>query len=188
MVNWREWDLMNLFKEPDNLPTFLAMGLPELSLEQQLYLFEMLHPVNRLIDFWCGHPDAGNSILPIDQWTFLDWQAAKVHLHPQLRTPKFTEDVLVSMIKQRPLPITQHLPITKEPMLVDSMVVAGLLPLLDGPKEMMSLVERCKQIRPVHPVTLESVDEAMALETLIGPLTSLEEMGYILLERRADKV
>ena len=31
MVHWRQWDLMRLFKEPDDLPAFLGMNLPELS-------------------------------------------------------------------------------------------------------------------------------------------------------------
>ncbi|WP_049790828.1 hypothetical protein [Trichormus azollae] len=33
MVNWRQWDLISLFKEPDNLPPFLSMGLPEIPFE-----------------------------------------------------------------------------------------------------------------------------------------------------------
>jgi len=40
MVNWRQWDLMDLFKEkdPENLPVFLAMSLPETTLEERLHL------------------------------------------------------------------------------------------------------------------------------------------------------
>jgi hypothetical protein len=33
MVNWRQWDLISLFKEPDNLPPFLSMSLPEIPFE-----------------------------------------------------------------------------------------------------------------------------------------------------------
>lgn len=44
MVNWRQWGLMSLFKEPDNLPAFLAMSLPDTTIEEQLHLFELLHP------------------------------------------------------------------------------------------------------------------------------------------------
>ncbi|MFB2969969.1 class I SAM-dependent methyltransferase [Aerosakkonema sp. BLCC-F183] len=188
MVNWRYWDLMDLFKEPDNLPAFLAISLPGLSVEEQLHLFELLHPVHRLIDFWCGHPNSADPFVPVNQWTLADWQTAKVSLHPQLRTPRFTEDMLFSIINQRPLEISQHLPITKDPIfLIDSAIATSLLPLLDGPQMMMSLVERCKQLRPIHPVTLNPVDEATAWSTLIEPLTSLEEIGYILLERSPDK-
>ncbi|MGA9382379.1 MAG: methyltransferase domain-containing protein [Phormidium sp.] len=184
MVNRQKWDLMDLFKEPDNLPAFLAMSLPGLSVEEQLHLFELLHPSNRLLDFWCGHPNSTLPVVPVDQWTLPDWQEAQVHLHPQLITPRFREDMLASIINQRPLEITQHLQIAKEPILfIDSMVAACLLPLLDSPQPMMSLVERSKQLKPVHPVTLEPMNEETVFEALRGPLTSLEGLGYVLLER-----
>jgi ubiquinone/menaquinone biosynthesis C-methylase UbiE len=62
MVNWRQWNLMSLFKEPENLPAFLAMSLPETTVEEQLHLYELLNPVHRLLDFWCGHPNQGQSL------------------------------------------------------------------------------------------------------------------------------
>ena len=38
MVNWRLWEVTDLFKEPENLPIFLGMNLPELDIEQRLHL------------------------------------------------------------------------------------------------------------------------------------------------------
>ncbi|MBD0303123.1 MAG: class I SAM-dependent methyltransferase, partial [Tolypothrix sp. T3-bin4] len=38
MVEWRHWELMDLFKNRDDLPMFIAMSLPELSVEEQLHL------------------------------------------------------------------------------------------------------------------------------------------------------
>ena len=188
MVNWPDWNLMDLFKEPDNLPAFLAMSLPELSLAEKLHLFELLHPVHRLIDFWCGHPNSAHPILPVRQWTSADWQTAKVHLHPQLHTARFREDMVASIINQMPLEISRHLPITKDPiLLIDSTVATSLLPLLDGPQMLILLVERWKQLKPIHPITLAPNDEATAWSALIAPLTSLEGMGYIFLDRILDK-
>jgi hypothetical protein len=40
MVAWRRWDLMDLFKDADDLPPFLAMSLPEASVEERLHLSE----------------------------------------------------------------------------------------------------------------------------------------------------
>ena len=37
MVNWRRWELMDLFKEPDNLPVFLGLGLEQASIEEKLH-------------------------------------------------------------------------------------------------------------------------------------------------------
>lgn len=45
MVNWRQWKMMELFKEPDDLLVFLALSLPEIGVKEQLTLFELLHPV-----------------------------------------------------------------------------------------------------------------------------------------------
>ncbi len=102
MVNWRKWDLMSLFKEPDNLPVFLAMSLPDISVEDRLHLFELLHPVHRLLDFWCGHPEQGQSFTPISEWTLSDWQKAKVHLHPQLNIPDVKQDMLKAITELQP--------------------------------------------------------------------------------------
>ncbi|HEY9833286.1 MAG TPA: class I SAM-dependent methyltransferase, partial [Stenomitos sp.] len=57
MINWRQWELRDLFNEPDNLPVFLGLSLPEMSLKERLHLYELLNPVHRLMDFWCGHPN-----------------------------------------------------------------------------------------------------------------------------------
>lgn len=38
MVNWRQWNLMALFKEPGNLPAFLAISLPDTTVEERLHL------------------------------------------------------------------------------------------------------------------------------------------------------
>ncbi|MBE9056393.1 class I SAM-dependent methyltransferase [Sphaerospermopsis sp. LEGE 08334] len=94
MRNWRQWDLMNLFKKPDDLPAFLGMSLPEISEEEQLQLIELLHPVHRLLDFWCGHPQGGNSFVPVSEWSDTDWENATVHLHPQLKTSDFQTQVI----------------------------------------------------------------------------------------------
>ncbi|TAE58789.1 MAG: class I SAM-dependent methyltransferase, partial [Nostocales cyanobacterium] len=78
MRNWRRWDLMSLFKEPDNLPAFLGMSLPEISTEEHLKFFELLHPIHRLLDFWCGHPQAGHEFVPLAEWTDIEWENATV--------------------------------------------------------------------------------------------------------------
>src|SRR4028119_1778075 len=91
MVNWRQWGLMSLFKEPDNLPAFLAMSFPETTIEEQLHLFELLHPVHRLLDFWCGHPNHAEPSLSVAGWQHSNWKKAIVHLHPQLKTAEIEQ-------------------------------------------------------------------------------------------------
>ncbi len=184
MVNWRQWGLISLFKEPDNLPAFLAMSLPETTIEEQLHLFELLHPVHRLLDFWCGHPHQEQYFVPIAEWTLSQWQSAQVHLLPQLKTPQLKEALLHCITQLKPFEISQQLLIPERPVSVDSTVAACLLPLWEESQSMMSLVERWQKLRPLHPVTLEPTTQAEAMDVVINTLTTLESLGYVLLECR----
>ena len=183
MVNWWQWELMVLFKEPDNLPVFLGMSLPEISVQEQLHLFELLHPIHRLLDFWCGHSYQAQSFVPVAEWTNSNWHRTKVHLHPQLRTPTIKAEVVRCTKQFNPFEISKYLSITGKESLVDSSVVACLLPLWESAQSMSSLVERWQKLHPVHPVTLAAITEQEAWEILIEALTCLEECGYVLLER-----
>jgi SAM-dependent methyltransferase len=183
MVNWRQWNLMDLFKEPDNLPVFLAISLPEISVEQELHLFELLHPIHRLLDFWCGHPHQAQPIVPVAEWSPSDWSDAKVDLHPQLKRAVVKEKVLECTSQFQPFEISKYIPVIEQS-LVDSSVAACLLPLWEGTQSLPSLVERWQQLRPVHPVTLEPTAESEAFEIVKNTLIGLESSGYVLLERQ----
>ncbi|MCC5608777.1 class I SAM-dependent methyltransferase [Nostoc sp. CHAB 5834] len=181
MVNWRQWDLMKLFKDPNNLPAFLGISLPQISIEEQLQLFELIHPVHRLIDFWCGHPKQANFV-PVSEWTDSDWQGVKVHLHPQLKTHNFQEDLLASVTECRIFPISNYLSLVEEFIGIDSSLALCLLPLLEQPQPMKSLVERWKQFRLLDPVTLKPTDEQQGFYLVQQLLLRLENLGYVMLE------
>ncbi len=183
MVNWRQWDLMALFKEPEDLPAFLGMSLPELTVEEWLHLYELLNPVHRLLDFWCGHPHQSQSFIPVGEWALSDWQEAKVHLVPQLRTPQVKAE-LVKCIKQlQQFEIIKYLAIPDGTVSIDSTTAAYLLPLWEQAQPVRSLVERLQKLRPLHPVTLESTTEGEAWDMVSQSLSALERLGYVLLER-----
>jgi ubiquinone/menaquinone biosynthesis C-methylase UbiE len=182
MVNWRKWDLMQLFKEPDNLPAFLAMSLPEISQEEQLQLFELLQPVHRLLDFWCGHPQQQHTFVPISEWTDSEWQRATAYLHPQLKSPQFQEDLFACIREVRPLTISRYLSPPEEVITIDSSIAPCLVPLLEQPHTMLSLVKRWQQIRPIDPVTLAPNDERQIFDVIKQLLLRLEELGYLMLE------
>ncbi|MEA5580562.1 class I SAM-dependent methyltransferase [Nodularia harveyana UHCC-0300] len=183
MVNWRQWELLDLFKEPDNLPTFLAMTLPDISIEERLHLFELLHPVHRLIDFWCGHPDTTPDILPVAEWTDSDWQVSTVHLCPQLKIPKFQTELIACVQDLRPFPICQYLSPAEGIKELENSRATCLIPLLEQPQSMMALVERWQQFRPLDPVTLEPTESEAAFNLVKQLLISLESFGYVMLER-----
>ncbi len=186
MVNWRQWELAEIFKAPDNLPAFLAMRLPKISVEERLHLFELLHPVHRLIDFWCVHPNQAQSSVPVSEWTERDWQQAQVHLHPQLRAAQLKEDLINCIAGQKPFIISDYIPLpTTVPIAVESTMAACLLPLWEGTQPIKSLVERWLKVRPFDPVTLEPVNTETAWEEVKELLSMLEAFLYVLLEPSA---
>ena len=184
MVGWRQWEPLDLFEDPENLPAFLALSLPELSIEERLHFYELLHPIHRLLDFWCGHPNDNMSGVPVSDWEDRDWQTARVYLHPQLRTIQAQEDLIQCINTNQPYEISQYV---KLPTLVnihlESSRAACLLPLWEGEQSVMSLVEGWKQIQPVDSVTLELISDQMAFEQVKELLSDLEPFLYILLER-----
>ena len=184
MVNWREWNLRDLFKNPDELPAYLELTLPELSVEEQLHLFELLHPIYRLLDFWCSHPAQSNSLVPVAEWTPSEWQHAKVYLHPQIQTSVVKEELLRCITQLNPFDLSRLLPIAGRQVVIDSTIAACLLPLWEQAQSVPLLVERWQKLHPVHPVTLEATTEAEAFKIMISTLSGLESSGYVLLEHQ----
>ncbi|MBD1901278.1 MULTISPECIES: methyltransferase domain-containing protein [Cyanophyceae] len=184
MVYWRLWDVTDLFKEPDNLPAFWAMSLPEVSIEERLHLFELLHPTHRLLDFWCAHPSQVDSPVPIDKWELSDWQTAQVHLHPQLKNPKVHEDLLKCLAEQKPFEISKYITTSViAPVLLNSSAIACLLPLWEEQHPFMSLVERWLKLQPLNLVSMEPMTEMEAFNEVKQLLGRLEVFLYVLLER-----
>ena len=183
MVAWRRWELMDLFKDPDDWPPFLAMSLPEASLEERLHLFDLLHSLHRLFDFWCGNPDRTQAFVPVAEWTQAQWQSARVHLHPQLRTSQIREDLSNCMDSQTPFEISRYIIVpTVAPVAIESTMAGCLLPLWEGPQSVVSLVEQWLQIRSRIDVNLEPVSEQTAFEEVKEMLITLEVFLYVLLE------
>ena len=189
MVNWRQWGLLDLFKQPNNLPALLELGLPETSVEERLHLYELLNPIHRLIDFWCGHPDQGKPYQPVSDWSDRDWQNARVYLHPQLKTARFEQQMNTCIRERRPLDIAQHLNIAAtafkgKPLYIDSSVLtACLLPLWSEPQPVTALAKRWQQVAPVDPISLSNITSEQALKEIQKKLAKLEAFMYVLLER-----
>lgn len=182
MVRWRQWEPLDLFQDAENLPAFLAMSLPELSIEDRLHFYELLHPIHRLLDFWCGHP-IETTAMDISEWTQTDWETATVYLHPQLKTDQAKQDLIECIRSHRPYEISQYVKLpTIVPLNFESRRAGCLLPLWEGKQSMMSLVERWKQIQAVDPVTLESISPQTAFDQVKELLSDLEPFLYVLLD------
>ncbi|MEG4454182.1 methyltransferase domain-containing protein [Microcoleus sp. N9_A1] len=184
MVAWRRWELMDLFKDADDLPPFLAMSLPEASVEERLHLFDLLHPLHRLFDFWCGNPNRTQDFVPVAEWTEAQWREARVHLHPQLRTSQIREDLSNCIDSQTAFEISRYIIVpTLAPVALNSTIAACLLPLWEGSQSAVSLVQKWLQIRSQMAVNLEPVSEQTAFEEVKELLIRLEVFLYVLLER-----
>ena len=184
MVNWRDWEILDLFKDADDLPIFWAMSLPEVSTEHRLQLFELLHPISRLLDFWCGHPDQTNAFTPIADWSEDEWKTAKVRLHPQLKNSKLREELVESIEKHQPFNLSGYLPgQANTAVILESTVAATLLPLWDEPQSIAALMERSRQIQPLNPATLEPRTPTAVLNDVMALVTRLEVFLYVLLEK-----
>lgn len=184
MTQWHLWSLLGLFKDPDNLPPFLAMSLPDLEPEQELHLFELLQPRNRLLDLWCGNEGASLEIVPIADWQPEDWRQATVHMHPQLRRVQVKEDLLGYIRDQKVVDLGVFLSATtNKPVYVDRLLAACLLPLFDGPQPVLKLAERWRQLQPCDLVTLEPFDLDVALAEISKLLRRLEIDVFVMLEK-----
>jgi hypothetical protein len=182
-VEWRHWDVLDLFKDPENLPMLWGMSLAYASIEDRLRLFELLHPIHRLMDFWCTHADL-ESGTSVDDWDDSDWQNATVHLHPHLQYEDIQAEAVACIEAGRSFEISQRI---KKPSLtsvmVESTAIACLLPLWQKPQSVKALAERYRQLKPVHAITLESLTEADALQEVKRILNRLDAFLYVLVEK-----
>jgi len=184
MLKWREWNLLDLFENVEELPSFLALSLPSLSIAEKLHLFEMFNPVHRLFDFWCGHPERGTNLeIDFSQWTDQEWLKATVYLHPQLKTAEVQQKLLESINLFQPFEISKYLPIHPQTSIIDTTLVSSVyLPLLEKEQTIRALIERWCTLHPLDPVTLKETTPTDALNILSQFLIHQENLGYVLLQ------
>ena len=182
MVNWRAWDLEKLFKSIEDLPISVALGLAEMSIEEQIYIYELLHPIHRLLDVYCGHPGHGKQRPLLEEWTPEQWSKAVVHLHPQLRTERFKKILTTGTRKLGTIALHKHFAIDKQSFNLDDSLAGCLYPLIEQPLTMTAMCDRWRQIHPVDPVTLEPIEPQQIFQTLRSALIRLEDAGYVLIE------
>ena len=129
-----------------------------------------------------AYPQQIQNFVPLIEWSDEDWQNAKVYLHPQLNTSRFREDLVTNAIGCGMLNLNNYLSTHKQVVTLDSSMATCLLPLLDAPQTMLSLVERWKKFRPVDPVTLQPIDHQKAFQLVQNTVRSLESLDYLMLE------
>ncbi|MBE9031454.1 methyltransferase domain-containing protein [filamentous cyanobacterium LEGE 11480] len=185
MVDWWSWNLADLFNNVEELPLEVVMRLAELSIEDQLALYESMNVLHRLLDVWSGHPGQSNVYTPIEDWSDTDWYGATVHFHPQLLSAQFKQDFLACVSNSTMFNTEGYLRTTTAfptSIFIDSVMTGCLLPLLDGARSFQDLLNRRMHLQPINPVTMEPVTPELAFLPLKQILTQLENMGYVMLE------
>lgn len=179
MVNWREWNILSLFQSspPDRIVQYLAT----LTIEQYLHFYEQLNPIHRLIDFWACSQGSSRPPKLIPEWTQRDWEVAKVQFHPQLNRPEVKRSLIESLKAVQPFPLTPHLPLSNEQIILDCVTASCLLPLFEGEQSVWTIVQRWQQLNILDLVTLELNSAQKAFQSVQQILSRLEHSGYLLL-------
>lgn len=182
MVNWRQWNVDKLFKSRKEMPERVANQIAAMDAEEKLEVFELLHPVNRLLDVYCGHPGQGRDRPPIDDWDSALWATATIHIHPQLNTDAFKQSLEHGAENLGLIPFDQYLRLDNPEISIDSSFASCLYALLDAPQTMDAMVQRWLQVRPLDLITLEPASPDQAFNTVRNFLLSLEKAGYVMVE------
>jgi 2-polyprenyl-3-methyl-5-hydroxy-6-metoxy-1,4-benzoquinol methylase len=180
MVNWKEWSLWDLLANPADPPAAWAMSLEMASLEEQLCMYDLVNPIHRLFDFWCGHPYEF-TWTPISDWTEEEWNRAIATLHPFTITDGSKAAIIESIQKLLPLEIDRK-PVIRSKSTLDSGLLPLFLALWDGPQPVSALVDRYLQLNPVHPKTMEPITRDRAAMLVQGFLADQCDYGLVLLE------
>jgi hypothetical protein len=172
-----------LWNVGSTLPEDLSESLGKLSREERLHLFELIHPMHRLLDFWCTPRAATDTREPLSGWASERWHNVKVHLHPQLCCPAVKKEWERSMAGQTPLNLRSFLTLTARcPIYVDAQWLACLYPAFEGPQTFEALVNRWLTLYPSDPLTLAPHSRERAETAVREMVAHLEIFLYLLVE------
>lgn len=180
LVNWRQWELPDLFQDPNHLPEIWQQKLPTLSLSDRLHLYELLNPVHRLIDFWCVQPGCPTPSHPLQS---PNWPQATVTLHPQLQHDSIRQALLTCCQNATPFSFSPYIPISAgTPIPLSSNQAAALLPLWEAPQPITAIAHRYLSLNPVQFPSLAPMTLAIATDHVKHLITQLEQSLYVLVE------
>lgn len=183
MVNWKYWDILDLFKDRQQIPEYLDMVLSIATEEQKLHIYELMHPVHRLLDFWCGHPDRPEPPAPVWDWDEATWRSATAHLHPILKTEQLQADLEQAIAFLSPLHMTPHFNRTAiEDINLFGVAAACLKLLWERPKPIPELVQDWLKLKPTNWLTMQPVTEEDAFTEITQALTEIDPYMVVLLE------
>jgi hypothetical protein len=169
-----------LFKEPENLPAYLAISLEGASLEEQLSFYELIQPNKRLLDFWCGHPASGN--LETAPWMGNEDDQVLVHLHPSVKTDALYSEITATG-KVAPLDLGKYFPFLRTGLWSDRTLNSCLFAALwDKPQTLKELLDCYLAVSPLDVVTGRPREQEVIAAVVRQTVSLYEELGLFLLE------
>ncbi|MBD2395645.1 class I SAM-dependent methyltransferase [Cyanobacterium aponinum FACHB-4101] len=184
MTNWRQWEIRDLFKDRNSIPTAWEFVLENASEEEKLHLFELINPRHRLIDFWCVGENTISAIQPLSTWTDNDWFNAKIYLHPQLKSTEIKEDLLKTIKEQNYWEISKYITLPSlAPITISGHLSAVLLPLWNHSQTLEELVSYWLKIQPKNLITSEYKSRDEATQEIKDLIIKLETFLYLLVEK-----
>jgi SAM-dependent methyltransferase len=183
MVNWRNWDLYNLFSDKQNILACFDAILSSNSEESKHYIYELLNPIYRLLDFWCGHPGESKSYTSADNWDYSCWSQAKVFLNPLLRIDGIKSAIDSAITNFIPFKISEFFSCTTiAPVTLSTLSAICLRMLWDQPITFDQLVKQWLRIKSLNILTLEPMTEPEAFTEIKQTLIEMEAYMFVMLE------
>jgi ubiquinone/menaquinone biosynthesis C-methylase UbiE len=195
MVDWKGWDLGRLFVEKQienptaeqKIPEYLAQFLASATTEQKLHFYELLNPMHRLLDFWCGHLREVSTLIPPESWQSETWESVTAHLHPVLKTPEIGKKIDHAIAYLQPFNLIE--PVESNPHSVNKALCLKLL--WDGAKTVSNLAIEWMKVKPAINLSMRSAICVYPERNLpVEPLTEIEavaEVKQTLLDLESDR-
>jgi 2-polyprenyl-3-methyl-5-hydroxy-6-metoxy-1,4-benzoquinol methylase len=184
MVNWKHWDLDILFDDKQNILAHFDAILSSNSEEPKLYVYELLNPIDRQLDFWCGHPGQRKSYISADNWDDSIWIYARVFLNPYLKLDRVRSALDKAIASFTPFKISEFFSQTTiEPVSLSTQSAIYLRMAWDRPITFDQLVKQWLRIKPLNLLTLEPMTEAEAFAEIKRTLIEMEAYMFVMLER-----
>ncbi len=194
MVSEHEWDITNLLKDKLNISKDFDNFLKSASNQDRLHLYELLHPFNRLLDFWCSHEGESESRKPVTDWDRATWLSAKAFLHPNLKTEELKSRLKLGSTYLKPFRIIDQINSDN----LDPVKTTICLKLLwDSPQTLDDLIKEWIKIKPtvnsivrasicfipeISSLPINPITHAEAIAEVTQILTELESFGFVMLE------
>ncbi len=186
LVDQSFWQIADLFTSPEAIPDFVQMAQAMATPQELLYLYELLNPMHRLLDFYCGHPQIGINYRSPAEWQEAEWDNAKAWLHPQLQDAEVKAGLEQAISALAPCPMSPYLSATspKEISLLppSSLMLYILLTEAKGQgMDFPQLVQLWQDTFPHNPISRSPMIAEQAIQQVRKILTDLAELQFVLL-------